>query len=162
MVPIRTAACLVTATLIISAVAAPSVASAARIVPVSNTSQLTSALANAQPGDEIRMADGTYAGHFTISRSGTTSAPIVLTGSRAAVIDGQGTSSGRTVQLKADNWRLVGFTVTNGQKGIMALGAHNTIIDGVRVHHIGDSSGKGRGNGRNMARLDEIPGAVQQ
>src|SRR2546423_622922 len=78
MVPIRTAACLATATLIISAVAAPGVASAARIVPVSNTSQLTSALANAQPGDEIRMADGPYAGHFTISRSGTPSAPTVL------------------------------------------------------------------------------------
>jgi hypothetical protein len=136
----RTAACLATATLIIGIVTAPGVASAARIVNVGNASQLTSALQNAIPGDEIRMADGTYAGRFIISRSGTTSAPIVLTGSRAAVIDGQGTSSGRAVQLQADNWRLVGFTVTNGQKGIMALGAHNTIIDRVRVHHIGDEA----------------------
>jgi len=140
MTRIRTVACLATTTLIISAVTVPGTASADRIVNVSTVSQLTAALQNALPGDEIRMADGTYAGKFTITRSGTTSAPIILTGSRNAVIDGQGTSNGRTVQLQADNWRLVGFTVTNGQKGIMALGAHNTIIDGVLVHHIGDEA----------------------
>src|SRR6266545_1431736 len=132
MVPIRMAAGCAAAALLttIISVAGPHAAAATRVVNVSTTAQLTAALQNAAPGDEIRMADGTYAGHFTITRSGTTSAPIVLTGSRAAVIDGQGTSSGRTVQLQADNWRLVGFTVTNGQKGIMALGAHNTVVDG--------------------------------
>src|SRR5689334_23818521 len=99
---VRTLACLATSTLILSALSVPGVASAARIVNVSTASQLTAALQNAMPGDEIRMADGTYAGHFTISRAGTTSAPIVLTGSRNAVIDGQSTSSGRAVQLQAD------------------------------------------------------------
>jgi F5/8 type C domain/Right handed beta helix region len=140
MTRVRTLACLVSATMITSALALPGVASAVRIINVSTASQLTAALQNALPGDEIRMADGTYAGRFIISRSGTAAAPIVLTGSRAAVINGGGTGSGRIVQLQADNWRLVGFTVTNGQKGIMALGAHNTIIDGVRVHHIGDEA----------------------
>src|SRR5262245_36985567 len=140
MVRIRTAACLVTASLVITGVAVPGVASAARIVNVSTASQLTAALNNAIPGDEIRLADGTYATKLVISRSGTTSAPIVLTGSRNAVINGGGTSSGRAIQLQASNWRLVGFTVTNGQKGIMALGAHNTVIDRVRVFHIGDEA----------------------
>lgn len=121
-------------------VAGAGVAAAVRVVNVSNGSQLGAALQNAQAGDEIRMADGVYAGRFVISRSGTGVAPIVLTGSRNAVIDGQGTASGRAVQLQADHWRLVGFTVTNGQKGIMALGAHHTIIDGVRVHRIGDEA----------------------
>ncbi len=145
------------AAVMLTTVAGPAAASATRIVNVGNASQLTSALQNAMPGDEIRMADGTYAGHFTISRSGTTSAPIVLTGSRAAVIDGQGTSSGRTVQLQADNWRLVGFTVTNGQKGIMALGAHNTVVDGVRVHHIGDEAIHFRDNSTdNIVQNSEI------
>jgi hypothetical protein len=139
VVPSRTVACTLAAALITS-VAMPGVASAARIVNVSTAGQLTTALQNAQPGDEIRMADGTYAGHFVISRSGTTAAPIILTGSRAAVINGGGTSSGRAVQLQASSWRLVGFSVTNGQKGIMALGAHNTVIDGVRVFHIGDEA----------------------
>ena len=113
---------------------------AAQTVTVHNATELTSALRVANPGDVIQLADGSYAGPFTISRSGTASAPITLTGSRSAVIDGQGTSSGRTVQLQADHWRLRGFTVSNGQKGIMALGAHDTIIDGVQVHHIGDEA----------------------
>lgn len=113
---------------------------AARIVAVSNSAQLSAALADAQPGDEIRMADGSYPGKYVITRSGTASQPITLTGSRGAVIDGQGTSNGRTVQLEADHWHLRGLTVTNGQKGIMALDADNTVIDGVRVHRIGDEA----------------------
>jgi hypothetical protein len=117
----------------------PGNASAATIT-VHNASELSSALRTVNPGDTIQLANGTYSGHFIISRSGTSSAPITLTGSRSAVIDGQGTSSGRAVQLQADHWRLRGFTVTNGQKGIMALGAHDTIIDGVRVFHIGDEA----------------------
>ncbi|WP_394825921.1 right-handed parallel beta-helix repeat-containing protein [Pendulispora albinea] len=131
--------------------------STTRIIHVSTASQLTAALRSAVPGDEIRMADGTYPGRFTINRSGTGSAPIVLTGSRAAVIDGQGTSNGRTVQLQADHWRLIGFTVTNGQKGIMALGAHDTIIDKVRVHHIGDEAIHFRDNSTdNVVQNSEI------
>jgi hypothetical protein len=118
----------------------PGVAAAARIVNVSNAAQLTAALQNALPGDEIRLANGTYSGRFIISRNGTTSAPIILTGSRSAVIDGGNTATGRIVQLQADNWRLRGFTITNGQKGIMALGAQNTIVDGVRVFRIGDEA----------------------
>jgi parallel beta helix pectate lyase-like protein len=159
MVPVRMAAGCVAAVLLttVIGVAGPGVAAAARIVNVSTTAQLTAAVRNAVPGDEIRMADGTYAGHFTITRSGTTSAPIVLTGSRAAVIDGQGIANGRTVQLQADNWRLVGFTVTNGQKGIMALGAHNTVIDRVRVFRIGDEAIHFRDNSTdNIVQNSEI------
>ncbi|WP_394834969.1 discoidin domain-containing protein [Pendulispora rubella] len=141
----------------ITGVAESGSAPAARIIDVSTASQLTAALQNAMPGDEIRMANGTYAGHFTITRSGTESAPIVLSGSRAAVIDGQGTSNGRAVQLQADYWKLVGFTVTNGQKGIMALGAHHTIVDGVRVHQIGDEAIHFRDNSSdNVVQNSEI------
>jgi hypothetical protein len=134
---------LATLAVVAAGVGATGVASAhaaARVVAVRNSTELAAALANAQPGDEIRMANGTYAGKFVITRSGTAAQPITLTGSRSAVINGQGTSNGRTVQLQANNWRLTGFTITNGQKGIMALGAHNTVIDGVRVHRIGDEA----------------------
>lgn len=143
MVRIRTAACLSAAGLIVSGLLVPGVAggsTAARIVNVATVSQLTTAIRTAQPGDEIRMADGTYATKLVMSVSGTTAAPITLTGSRNAVLNGGGTSNGRAIQLQASNWRLLGFTVTNGQKGIMALGAHNTLVDGVRVHHIGDEA----------------------
>jgi poly(beta-D-mannuronate) lyase len=55
----------------------PAALHAARTVPVSNASQLVTAVATAQPGDTIVLADGTYGG-FTITRSGSVDAPIVI------------------------------------------------------------------------------------
>ncbi|MGH3881563.1 MAG: hypothetical protein ACRDSK_31450 [Actinophytocola sp.] len=105
----------------------------AAVVDVHDAATLRTALGQVRPGDEIRTADGVYNGRFVLDVDGTAGAPITLTGSRGAVIDGGGTAGGRAVQLEADHWRLVGFTVTNGQKGIMALGANHTVVDGVRV-----------------------------
>jgi Right handed beta helix region len=51
-----------------------------RLVSVSTASQLASALSNAQPGDQIRLAAGTYRGRMTLSRSGKASARITLCG----------------------------------------------------------------------------------
>lgn len=124
--------------LILAGLLAPMDATA--VIDVHDASTLRAALLEVAPGDEIRMADGVYTGRFVIDVDGTAAAPVTLTGSRAAVIDGGGTASGRAVQLEADHWRLVGFTVTNGQKGIMALGANHTVVDDVRVHHIGDEA----------------------
>ena len=129
----------------------------AAVVEVHDAATLRAALGQAGPGDEIRMVDGVYNGRFVIDVDGTAGAPITLTGSRGAVIDGGGTASGRAVQLEADHWRLVGFTVTNGQKGIMALGANHTVVDGVRVHHIGDEAVHFRdGSSDNVVRDSEI------
>jgi hypothetical protein len=50
-----------------------------RTVNVTNASQLTAALADAQAGDEIVLADGSYGGGFTISgKNGTADNPIVI------------------------------------------------------------------------------------
>ena len=63
-----------------------------RTVNVSNTSQLNSALADATPGDDIILADGTYAAStFTISnKPGTSSNKIILRAANmgGAIIDG--------------------------------------------------------------------------
>jgi nitrous oxidase accessory protein NosD len=111
-----------------------------RVVDVTDAEQLQSALDAAQPGDEIRLADGTYVGQFALTPSGRAEAPITLRGSRNAVIDGEGVRKGRTVELTGSFWRLTGFTVTNGQKGVMALGTRGTVIDGLLVHNIGDEA----------------------
>jgi hypothetical protein len=51
-----------------------------RVVNVSSASQLASALANAQPGDQIRVAGGTYLGATSLKRSGTDAQRITLCG----------------------------------------------------------------------------------
>jgi Right handed beta helix region len=51
-----------------------------RLVAVSTASQLASALSKAQPGDQIRLAAGTYRGRMSLYRAGTASARITLCG----------------------------------------------------------------------------------
>lgn len=107
---------------------------------VSNAAQLTTALTNAAPGQTIQLADGTYSGRFVAAKSGTSSAKITLQGSRNAILNGGSNSSGYGFNLKANYWRLIGFTVTNSQKGIMLDGANNNLIDDVYVHHVGQEA----------------------
>ncbi|MFG2044901.1 right-handed parallel beta-helix repeat-containing protein [Dactylosporangium sp. NPDC048998] len=128
-----------------------------RMIDVHDAAELTRALANARAGDAIHLADGTYAGQFKIVTSGTAQAPITLYGSRQAVIDGEGTNKGRTIELTASYWRLQGFTITNGQKGLMALGAQHTVVDGLLVHAIGDEAIHFRDNSSdNIIRNSEV------
>ena len=106
---------------------------------VSSASALKQALASARPGETIALAPGTYAGNFTATRSGTASAPITLCGSRGAVLAGQTTTEGYTFYLDhASWWRVEGFTVQGGQKGVMADGADHDRLDGLYVHGTGD------------------------
>ena len=115
-----------------------SFAPATAIINVSSAAELTAALLSAQPGDVIQLADGVYVGHFVAAVSGTAAAPITLQGSRLAVLDGNNVSSGYVFHLNGVNyWHLVGFTVTNGQKGIMTDNANYNLIDDVRVYNIG-------------------------
>lgn len=51
--------------------------SATRTVNVASAAQLTTALNNAQPGDHIVLANGSYNG-FTVEKSGTSVKPIVI------------------------------------------------------------------------------------
>jgi hypothetical protein len=108
-------------------------------VPVSSASELTSVLAKAQPGETILLAPGSYGGNFTASHSGTSAAPITLCGPRGAVLDGGSVSRGYTFYLDHVSWwRVEGFTVEGGQKGVMTDGADHVLLYGLLVHSIGD------------------------
>lgn len=110
-----------------------------RGVSVSSARELKRALASARPGDTILLAPGTYDGNFTASASGTPTAPIILCGPRNAVLDGGSTSHGYTFYLShASWWRVEGFTVEGGQKGVIADGADNDLLEGLFVHSTGD------------------------
>jgi hypothetical protein len=108
-------------------------------VPVSTAEQLGAALQAAGPGTVIGLADGTYAGEFTAQVSGTPEAPIWLCGSDKAVLTGPDPDDGMVVHLQnVAHWRLVGFSVTNGQKGVMADGTSASVVQNLTVSQIGD------------------------
>lgn len=129
-----------------------------RDVRVATSAELTTALAGARPGDVITMADGVYTskglkaplviggkqyvGTFVGSASGTASAPIVLQGSRNAVIDGKPGEVGTGTQYGlylagADHWIVDGITVRNVAKGIVLDESDHTTIQNVAVTIIG-------------------------
>lgn len=113
----------------------------AGVTAVSSAGALSSALSGARPGEVIVLAPGVYSGDFIASRSGTASAPITLCGTRDAVLQGESTSSGYTFYLNhASWWRVEGFTVEGGQKGIMTDGADHNLLDGLYVHGTGDEA----------------------
>jgi hypothetical protein len=87
-----------------------------RTVIVSSSSQLLSALNNAQPGDHIVLTNGSYSG-FTVSRSGQIGKPVVVRAANtlAAKVSGKITLSGNDVYV-------VGVEVTKG----------NVVIKGSR------------------------------
>jgi hypothetical protein len=108
---------------------------------VSTAGQLAAALTSAQPGTKIALAPGVYQGDFTATASGTSSAPITLCGSRNAILSGLSVTSGYAFYLNhASWWRLGGFTVTGGQKGVVTDGSSYDVIDGLYVHGTGDEA----------------------
>ncbi|GEP49169.1 hypothetical protein MSA03_26770 [Microbacterium saccharophilum] len=130
----------------IAATPAPSSPAASAECPsptptVTSADALHSALEMAQPGDVIVLAPGTYEGNFVATASGTASSPITLCGPKDAVLQGGGVKDGYIVHLDgAEYWHLIGFTVTNGQKGVMADGTTGSVIENLTVSDTGDEA----------------------
>ena len=108
---------------------------------VGTAEEIVNALADAQPGDVIVMADCTYSGEFRAAVSGTAEEPIYLCGGSGAVLDGGSFTGGYVLHLDgAQYWRLLGFTVQNGQKGVVADGTVGSVIQGLTIHSTGDEA----------------------
>lgn len=108
---------------------------------VGDSGGLKQAMQAARPGDVIRMKPGRYEGKFVAQTPGTQQQPIFLCGDEGSVIDGGGVRKGYAVHLnKASYWRLIGFTVQNSQKGVMADVTSGSVIQGLNVHDIGDEA----------------------
>ena len=122
---------------------------------MADAEQLQAALDQAAPGDTIELSDGEYGGQFVASASGTSEQPVFLCGSEAAVLDGGDVEDGYVLHLDgAQYWRLVGFSVTNGQKGVMADQTVGTVVQGLTVHGIGDEAIHLRDNSTDNVVLD--------
>lgn len=121
------------ATALGAGVLAGSAASAAapaphRVVPVSSLAQLRTAVAAAQPGDEIELADGSYAtgGAISVTRSGTAGAPITIAAAhvgRAEVKGSNGFSFG-----SVSNVVISGFRLTHGSAISVPSGADHVRL----------------------------------
>lgn len=120
----------------------PTAVTVVRTVHVSTAAELKAALLDAKPGDDIVMADGVYAGRFVIeaAANGTAAKPVTLRGSRAAVLDGGSLQTGYVLYLQGSHWNLRGFTLTNGLKGLMIDGSHNSTVDGLKIFSIGEEA----------------------
>ncbi|MEU7784665.1 cellulose binding domain-containing protein [Amycolatopsis sp. NPDC049159] len=125
------------------------------VVSVSTAAQLQAALANAAPGQAIKLAAGTYRGSFVTTKPGTAAEPITLSGPSNAVLINDGPSgdapdcpaptpgwdSGYGLWLSgAPYWNLTGFTVQESKKGIVVDDSPHTTIDGVTVHHVDEEA----------------------
>jgi hypothetical protein len=123
-------------------------------VRVSTADELTAALSAARPGAVIGLAAGVYQGEFSTSRSGSAKRPIYLCGGRDAVLDAGSIKGGYTLHLNgASYWRMNGFTVQDGQKGVMVDGATGVGLQNLLLRQIGDEAVHLRhGSTRNVVR----------
>jgi hypothetical protein len=113
----------------------------AATVTVTTAAELTAALASPEPGAVIMLADGVYRGNFRASGAGTAQKSITLCGGSGAILDGGGPEEGYVLHLdQASYWSVQGFTVRNGQKGLMLDETTNSVIQGLRVENTGDEA----------------------
>jgi hypothetical protein len=110
-------------------------------VTVANAQDLLGALAGAGPGTVIGLQDGVYQGNFSATASGTKEKPIYLCGGKNAVLESDGPKGGYVLHFdNASYWRASGFTVRNGQKGVMVDAGHYLGLQGLLVEEIGDEA----------------------
>lgn len=113
----------------------------ARVVSVASSTQLSTALQYARPGDLILLADGRYAGHFNSSVAGLPGQRITLCGTRNAIIDGGSLSTGGyALTIRASYWVLDGFTVTNTQQGVRLEGSSRSTVRRLAIYNIGQEA----------------------
>jgi hypothetical protein len=105
---------------------------------VRSAAQLRRALRAARPGSRIRLADGVFGGEFVAKRSGLPTRRITLCGSRKAILRGRSLDHGYVFHLEgASYWTLSGFSVTGGQKGIVADRSSFNRLRDLAVYDVG-------------------------
>jgi hypothetical protein len=118
----------------------------ADVVSVATREELLAALNGAEPGDEVRVAPGSYAGGMSVDRlRGTASAPIVLAAADPRdppVIEGGATGLHLTSPEHVEIRDLV-FTAATGNglniddSGNVATPARHVVLRGVTVRDVG-------------------------
>lgn len=118
---------------------------------VADAQALSAALAAAQAGDVITLADGTYAGAlFSVSASGTLDNPIVIRGASQAgvILDGQGCVGCNLLEVYGSYVHVERMTLRAAERAVRFQGdgatgnvARRLTIEDV-VHGIGSRTGQ--------------------
>lgn len=121
-----------------------------RKVRVSTVEELFSAVRNAQVGDVISVASGTYdyttyqgAQKIDTSASGTADAPITLTAENPAnppVFTGISAENGYVLQITGDYWIVENLCITTSQKGIVLDNSDYTVIRNCDIGNTGSEA----------------------
>jgi hypothetical protein len=124
-----------TASVTVTVPTPPPSGSCARTVNVGTVSGFTSAVAGALAGDCVLVAPGTYrlSSALTVSRSGTSTAPITIQGGGSnTIIDVAGTA----IYFNASYIHLRKLRLTNfGLSGFWTHGATYNVIDSIELDH---------------------------
>ncbi len=111
-----------------------------RQVAVSDAASLSAALAAAQPGDVIALADGTYAGQFSFTASGTADDPIVIRGASqdATILDGQGCTGCNVLEAYGSFIHVENLTIQNGTRALrwQGSGAQANVVRRVHITNV--------------------------
>lgn len=93
-------------------------------VPVNSATTLQSALSSAQPGHVIVLADGVYAGAFSVGASGTAANPIVIRGQSTSgvVLDGQNCGGCNVLEVYGSYVHVESLTLRNAIRALRFLG----------------------------------------
>ena len=120
-------------------------------VRVNSAEQLHAALANAQPGDEIFVEQGTYIGtasvdisgsdsaYFYSAQDGTEEASITLIGDGEVVLAGTDIANAAAFELAGDNWIISNIQFTTAQNGLVLNGASNNRVSFFQIRDVGGS-----------------------
>lgn len=110
-----------------------------REIPVGTSADLTLALNQAQPGDSILLANGTYSGNFKVNKSATANCRSRLYGSGNAIIDAGTIGSGYALAMEdASYWTVESLEIRNAKKGVVLDRSNFNILSNLKVHQLGE------------------------
>jgi len=109
-------------------------------VVVSSAATLSAALASAQPGHVITLADGTYTGAFALYANGSAANPIVIRGTSTSgtVLDGNGCGSCNVLEVYGSHVHVERLTLQHANRGLRFQGvaAERNVVRRVHVRDV--------------------------